>query len=85
MLRQTISLYIFFVYYLNKINNTDVGILLIEDEKQLIRLEFRSRDLEINVADKARLLGGGGHKNAAGAMLRNITLTEATEKVKQLF
>jgi phosphoesterase RecJ-like protein len=75
----------FIVYYLNKINNTDVGILLIEDEKQLIRLEFRSRDLEINVADKARLLGGGGHKNAAGATLKNTSLSEGIEKVKALF
>jgi phosphoesterase RecJ-like protein len=75
----------FIVYYLNKIRQSKLGVLMIEEEPQAIRLEFRSRELEFNVAEKAKVLGGGGHKNAAGAMLRNITLTEATEKVKQLF
>jgi len=38
----------------------------LEKEKNKLSLSFRSKE-EINVAEIAQRLGGGGHKNAAGA------------------
>ncbi len=74
----------FVVYYLSKIEGTKLGILIIEEEKRVFRLEFRSRDVAFDVSTLATALGGGGHKNAAGATLKNITLNEALTKVKAL-
>ena len=48
-----------------------------------IRLNFRSR-ADYNVAEIARLFGGGGHKNAAGATIRKPlkeAIKEVTEKL----
>lgn len=72
------------VYYLNKIAGTRAGILLIEEEPFTVRLEFRSRDVAFEVTALAKSLGGGGHKNAAGATLKHTSLEEAIQKVKQL-
>jgi phosphoesterase RecJ-like protein len=74
----------FVVYYLNKIDETRCGILIIEEEPRVLRFEFRSRDIEFDVSELAIALGGGGHKNAAGATIKDMTLSEAIEKVKKL-
>lgn len=72
------------VYYLSKIEGTRLGVLILEEEPNVFRLEFRSRDRAFDVSDLAIGLGGGGHKNAAGATLKNMTMVEAVEKVKSL-
>ena len=72
------------VYYLSKIAETRLGVLLIEDAPFSIRVELRSRDIGFDVSALATALGGGGHKNAAGATLKNISLAEAVEKIKAL-
>jgi len=46
-----------------------------------IYLIARSRIAEVNVGIIARDLGGGGHATAASATLKNMTLTEAQEKL----
>jgi len=46
-----------------------------------IYLIARSRIAEVNVGIIARDLGGGGHATAASATLRDMTLTEAQEKL----
>lgn len=74
----------FVVYYLSKIEGTKLGILIIEEDPHVFRLELRSRDISFDVSKLATTLGGGGHKNAAGATLKNITLNEAVTKVKAL-
>ncbi|KXK12234.1 MAG: DHHA1 domain protein [Microgenomates bacterium OLB23] len=74
----------FVVYYLSKIKDTNIGVLIIEEQPTTFRLEFRSRDVTFNVAKLAVTLGGGGHKNAAGATLRNMSMQEAIQAVKNL-
>ncbi len=49
-----------------------------------IYLIARSRIAEVNVGIIARDLGGGGHATAASAPLRDMTLTEAQEKLIHL-
>jgi tRNA nucleotidyltransferase (CCA-adding enzyme) len=46
-----------------------------------IYLIARSRIPEVNAGDIARDFGGGGHASAASATLKNITLTQAEEKL----
>jgi len=52
--------------FLAAIKEADFGFLILEKEKNKLSLSFRSKE-EINVAEIAQRLGGGGHKNAAGA------------------
>jgi phosphoesterase RecJ-like protein len=52
--------------FLAAIKEVDFGFLILEKEKNKLSLSFRSKP-EINVATIAQKLGGGGHKNAAGA------------------
>jgi tRNA nucleotidyltransferase (CCA-adding enzyme) len=46
-----------------------------------IYLIARSRIPEVNVGNIARDFGGGGHASAASATIKNITLTQAEEKL----
>jgi len=52
--------------FLPVIKEADFGFLILEKEKNKLSLSFRSKE-KINVAKVAQKLGGGGHKNAAGA------------------
>jgi len=52
--------------FLVAIKEVDFGFLILEKEKNKLSISFRSKP-EINVAVIAQKLGGGGHKNAAGA------------------
>jgi phosphoesterase RecJ-like protein len=51
------------------IRGTDYGVAILEYEKGEISLSFRSKK-EADVSQVARLFGGGGHKNAAGATVK---------------
>jgi phosphoesterase RecJ-like protein len=46
-----------------------ISILFVEEEKELIKVSFRSKG-DINVGKLAMMLGGGGHKNASGVRLK---------------
>lgn len=52
--------------FLSAVKDIDFGFLILEKEKNKLSLSFRSKP-EFNVAEIAQKLGGGGHKNAAGA------------------
>ena len=52
--------------FLAAIKDVDFGFLILEKEKNKLSLSFRSKP-NFNVAKLAQKLGGGGHKNAAGA------------------
>ena len=71
------------------IKNVLAGILITERPNDPeIRISFRSKG-DINVRELAVELGGGGHFNAAGARLSNVTLIDARkiviEKAGKLF
>lgn len=67
--------------YLSSLNGTDFGVLLIEEKPGKFRVQFRSRDREFDVAAIAAKLGGGGHKNAAGATVFADTVDEAVNTI----
>ncbi len=51
-----------------KIEGTQAAFIAIEQENQTVKVSFRSRT-NLNVAQVAEQFGGGGHKQAAGAVL----------------
>lgn len=51
------------------IKGTDFGVAMLEYEKGQISLSFRSKK-DADVSTYAKLFGGGGHKNAAGATVK---------------
>ena len=59
----------------------NVGISMVERRPNKVKISCRTRDVEkYDVSKLAEMLGGGGHKAAAGAML-SMSLDEALKKV----
>jgi phosphoesterase RecJ-like protein len=67
--------------YLQSINGTELGIMVIEEKKGTFRVQFRSRNREFDVGALAFSLGGGGHKNAAGATIQAESIDQAIKKI----
>ncbi len=65
--------------YILTIKNVVLGIVFVELENA-IKISYRSKG-NIPVNEAAKLYGGGGHKNAAGARIKNISLSEAVNEV----
>jgi phosphoesterase RecJ-like protein len=65
--------------YVLSIKHVVVGLVFIELDEG-VKVSFRSKgNIAINTV--AKQFGGGGHKNASGARLKNIGLREAVEAV----
>ena len=62
------------------IDGTEAAYIAIEQQNKKIKVSFRSRST-LNVAEIAEQFGGGGHKQAAGAILSG-PLAEAEAKVR---
>jgi phosphoesterase RecJ-like protein len=68
-----------FTQYVLAIKDVRVGLIFIELPDG-VKVSFRSKgDIAINTV--AKQFGGGGHKNASGARLKNIGLSEAVAVV----
>lgn len=67
------------VNYPRNIEGVEVGILFKENGTKSVKVSMRSGGL-VNVAEIARMLGGGGHTRAAGVRL-TVPLAEAMEQV----
>lgn len=65
--------------FLHNIDGTDFGFILTEYEPGVIKGSFRART-DFDVSKIAKVLGGGGHKAAAGFILK-MGLPEAEKKV----
>jgi phosphoesterase RecJ-like protein len=62
-----------------RIGGTECAFIAIEQRNKQVKVSFRSRS-DVNVAAVAELFGGGGHKQAAGAILPG-PLADAQAKV----
>jgi len=62
------------------VDNTDFGVVMVEEKKNFLTISFRARG-GFDVAKIAQELGGGGHKEAAGARILGMSFTEAVSKV----
>ncbi len=66
---------------LRSVQGWDIDVGMIEQEKNMVKFSFRTRDGErFDVSKVAVLLGGGGHKGAAGATVR-IPFEQAKRKL----
>lgn len=69
---------------LRSVKNFDISICLIESAEGKVRMSSRSKDsVKFDVSKLAVALGGGGHKNAAGATI-DLAMPEAIEKVVKI-
>ena len=57
---------------------------LIQPQGKTVRLSLRAREPDYPVDEIARTLGGGGHRLAAGAELKNTTVREAETRMVEL-
>ncbi len=64
------------------VKETDFGMIMIEIKEKSLAISLRSRT-DFDVSKIAVALGGGGHKNAAGATIEGKEYNEAVEKVLQ--
>ena len=67
-----------------KIAGTEAAFLAVEQPDGRVKLSLRSRG-KVDVAALAGTFGGGGHRQAAGAMLTGETLESAVAKVSAAF
>lgn len=62
------------------VRGTNFGIIMVEDRPGVLALSLRARD-KVDVSKLAGSLGGGGHKEAAGAKVEGKKFDEAVEFV----
>lgn len=66
---------------LKSVIGVEISAALIEREPNLVKISFRSRDSErYDVSKLATILGGGGHKAAAGVKIK-LNIKDALDKV----
>jgi len=69
-----------FVEYAREIKDVQISILFIERKNNIVKASFRSSN-HVEVDMLAAEFGGGGHRNAAAAVIRNSSLSDAVERV----
>jgi phosphoesterase RecJ-like protein len=62
------------------IKGTEVAVILVEQAEGGFKISFRSRTAQVDCSKLAETFGGGGHKAAAGAFLKD-PWPEAQRKV----
>jgi bifunctional oligoribonuclease and PAP phosphatase NrnA len=62
------------------VEGTDFGIIIVEEKKDFVTCSFRSRG-NFDISKMASELGGGGHKEAAGARIIGLSFDDAVKKV----
>ncbi|MCX6165887.1 MAG: bifunctional oligoribonuclease/PAP phosphatase NrnA [Ignavibacteriae bacterium] len=72
-----------FSSFLMNLKNVKAGFVLVE-LKDSIKMSFRSKG-NISINEFAKLFGGGGHKNAAGATVPRISLNELEYEIVKRF
>jgi phosphoesterase RecJ-like protein len=68
------------VNILSAIDSADVALIFIEQHNSQVKVSWRTRSVEIDVSRAARHFGGGGHRAAAGAMIKG-SLTDVQADV----
>ena len=65
------------------VDGTKFGIVMVEEKKDFVTCSFRSRG-NFDISLVATELGGGGHKEAAGARIVGLNFDEAVKKVLEV-
>jgi phosphoesterase RecJ-like protein len=64
------------------VQNTDFGMVMVEEKEKVLAVSLRSRK-DFDVSKIAQELGGGGHREASGVKIYDLSFDEAVEKVLQ--
>lgn len=64
----------------SSIEDTDFGIIMIEEKKNFLNVSLRAKE-GFDISKIAEALGGGGHKQAGAAIIRNVPFDQAVIKV----
>ncbi len=72
-----------FINYPRSIREVEVAVSLRELEDKRFKISFRSKGA-VDVGDLARNLGGGGHHNAAGAVMEGTSVNICNQLFKRL-
>jgi len=70
--------------FLQTIEGTDFGFIIVEERPGLVDISFRSRTGTVDTSKIASEFGGGGHIWASGARIEGVTFKEAVEKVLEV-
>jgi phosphoesterase RecJ-like protein len=70
------------VNYTRSVQGVEVGLFFMEQPRGGVKVSFRSRGA-VDVARLAETFGGGGHRQASGAVLPSASLPEARARVLQ--
>ena len=76
-----------FTDFVRTIKGVEVAVMFFEIETNVFRINFRSKGKYI-INDVAKEIGGGGHKFAAGAMIKgnlSSVITNVLSKAKSSF
>lgn len=66
--------------YASSIEGTNFGIIMVEEKKGQLNISFRAKE-GYDISKIAQELGGGGHKQAGAAVIRNVPFDQAVIKV----
>lgn len=69
-----------FVEYIGTIKGVEIAVLFLELPDNKVKVSLRSKDI-YDVSKIASIFGGGGHKNAAGIVMKNCSLQKSEEEV----
>jgi bifunctional oligoribonuclease and PAP phosphatase NrnA len=72
-----------FTDFLRTINGVEVAVMFLEIDENKIRVNFRSKGKYI-INDIASIIGGGGHKYAAGALILDKSLAQIEQQTISL-
>jgi len=65
--------------FASSIADADFGIIMVEEKKNFLNVSLRAKE-GFDISEAAEALGGGGHKQAAAAIIRDVAFDEAVEK-----
>jgi len=65
------------------VEGTNFGIVIVEEKKDFVTCSFRSRG-DFDISKMASELGGGGHKEAAGARIVGLSFNKAVKKILEV-
>jgi phosphoesterase RecJ-like protein len=66
--------------FMSQVAEMDFGIAMVEKDKKIMDVSFRSKG-DVDVSRMAEELNGGGHKGAAGAQVTGLSMEESIKKV----
>ena len=67
--------------FIRTLDNTNFGIVMVENKKEELNVSIRSRDADFEVINLLTSLGGGGHVTGGGASIKGMKFDDAVEKV----